>query len=211
MKIIIGCEYSGTVRDEFLKRGHEVISCDILPTEKPGPHFQGDIFELLQSSWGLDLDLFIAHPPCTRLCNSGVLRLYKGGKKANGIDPVKWREMEEGAAFFKALYNWPSKGFVGENPVPHSYAVERIGAKYSQTIQPYEFGEDASKKTCLWLKNVPLLKKTSRYPGRIVNGREVWSNQTDSGQNNLGPSDDRAKLRAKTYDGIARAMAEQWG
>lgn len=212
MRVAVLCEYSGVVRDAFIAAGHDAISCDLLPTERPGPHYRGSVHHFLcDSRYSLGFDLIVAHPPCTRLCNSGVLRLYKNGKKENGIDPAKWAEMEAAAHFFKALLYSNAEMVCIENPVPHGYALERIGKKYTQIIQPYNFGEDASKATCLWLKGLPILKNTGYCEPRIVDGKKRWSNQTDSGQNKLPPSETRAKDRAKTYVGIAKAMAEQWG
>lgn len=207
MRVLIGCECSGTVREAFRARGHDAWSCDLLPAEDGSPfHYQADALEVLRQPF----DLLIAHPPCTRLCNSGVLRLYRGGKKANGIDPEKWREMLAGVVFFNALWRAPIKRKCLENPIMHGHAAQLIVAKRSQIIQPWQFGEDASKATGLHLEGLPLLQPTSKKSGRIVNGRERWSNQTDSGQNRLGPSPTRAAERARTYPGIAAAMAAQW-
>ena len=207
MRVLIGCECSGTVREAFRARGHDAWSCDLLPAEDGSPfHYQADALEVLRQPF----DLLIAHPPCTRLCNSGVLRLYRGGKKANGIDPEKWREMLAGVVFFNALWRAPIKRKCLENPIMHGHAAQLIVAKRSQIIQPWQFGEDASKTTGLHLEGLPLLQPTSKKSGRIVNGRERWSNQTDSGQNRLGPSPTRAAERARTYPGIAAAMAAQW-
>jgi hypothetical protein len=206
-RALIGCEYSGVVREAFRRAGWDAWSCDLLPTEIPGQHYQMDLMKAVGlGTW----DLGIFHPPCTRVCNSGVLRLYIGGKKENGIDPVKWKEMEEGAEFIKTILGFDIPNIGVENPVPHGYAMDIIGQKYSQTIQPYEFGEDASKRTCLWLKGLPLLKGTSYFPPRYVDGKPRWGNQTDGGQNKLPPSATRGKDRAKTYQGIADAMAAQW-
>lgn len=210
MKILVACEYSGVVREAFRKKGHDVWSCDILPTEIPGQHIQDDVVQVINSLWGMTLGMVIGHPPCTRICNSGVLRLYKDGKKENGIDDTMWRDMEAGAAFFKVLLNSKCDRVAIENPVPHGYALDIIGQKYTQIIQPYNFGEDASKATCLWLKGLPKLVNTVYYPPRIVDGKKRWSNQTDSGQNKLAPSATRGKDRAKTYPGIAQAMSDQW-
>lgn len=209
MKILIACEYSGTVRDAFAAKGHDVTSCDLLPTEAPGKHLIMDNdMHLKDTLYKRYWDMVIGHPPCTRLCNSGVLRLYKNGKKINGIDPAKWEDMLQAAIFFNMIYNCPTRKLVIENPVPHHHAQL---PKYTQTIQPYNFGEDASKRTCLWLRGLPKLNGTGYYPPRIVDGKKRWSNQTDSGQNKLAPSETRGKDRAKTYPGIAEAMANQWG
>lgn len=193
MRILIACEYSGIVRDAFIAKGHEAVSCDILPTESPGPHIQGDVLPWLTSDW----DMLIAFPPCTRLAVSGSkwFRKYK-------------IEQREAIRFFLEFVNAPIKRIAVENPVGIMSTLYR---KPDQIIQPYEYGEDASKKTCLWLKNLPLLRPTQFVEPRIVNGKPRWSNQTDSGQNRLTPSPDRAKNRSKTYEGIANAMANQWG
>lgn len=204
MRVLVGCEFSGIVRDAFIARGHDAYSCDLIDTERPGTHLVCDIRDLLEPGlW----DLLIAHPPCTYLCNSGVLRLYRDGKKKNGRDPVRWRCMREGAEFFRNLINAPVPRICIENPIMHGYAREIIGHGPDQSIQPWEYGEDASKATCLWLKNLPLLVPTKILPG----GRKARrANQTPSGQNRLGPSPHRAADRARTYRGIAEAMAEQW-
>lgn len=203
------------MRDAFRARGHDAWSCDLLPSESAegGYHLEGDVRWLLTpeklSEW--EWDLMIAHPPCTYLCNSGVLRLYKGGKKVNGRDEARWIAMEQAALFFLALLNAPIARICVENPVMHGYAQKIISTKYTQRIQPYNFGEDASKGTCLWLKNLPPLSPTQYVKPRLVDGLPRWANQTDSNQNRLGPSPDRGQIRSKTYQGIADAMAEQWG
>jgi hypothetical protein len=193
MKILIACEYSGTVRDAFARKGHDATSCDLLPTMTPGKHYQGSVTDIIGDGW----DMMIAHPPCTYLANSGVSWL-------NRI-PGRWDQMRDGAEFFRLLLNAPIPKIAIENPVMHGYAKEIIGQTYTQTIQPWQFGEDASKRTCLWLKNLPALVPTDV----LVKNR--YANQTPSGQNNLGPSADRWKERSTTYQGIANAMAEQWG
>ncbi len=195
MKVLVACESSGTVRDAFIARGHEAISCDLLPTEQPGPHYQGDVRDVIGSGW----DLMIAHPPCTYLSVSGMHWTMRGLR-----DP---QLTEDALAFVRLLMNAPIDRIAVENPV--SIISTRI-RKPDQIIQPWMFGHDASKKTCLWLKNLPLLTPTQLVEPRIVNGRKRWGNQTDSGQNKLGPSADRWKERSKTYAGIAAAMASQW-
>lgn len=209
LKVLIACECSGVVKRAFLELGHDVYSCDLKPSDDPERHLIGDVRDYIYDYW----DMCIAHPTCTRLCNSGVLRLYNDGKKKNGIDTVKWEEMEEGAAFFKLFTNLKHIPKVGiENPIPHIYAMERIGRKYDQIIQPWQFGDNASKATCLWLKGLPRLVPTQHASGaRLINRKRKWSNQTDSGQNKLPPSEERAALRAVTYRGVAMAMAMQWG
>jgi hypothetical protein len=186
MKILIACECSGRVRDAFIARGHDAWSCDIKPTEIPGPHYQGDVFDIINNGW----DMMIAHPPCTRLCNSGVCWLQKRDL---------WKEMEEGARFFKKLMDVDIARKAIENPIPHRYALEIIGRKYDQIIQPWMFGHGETKATCLWLENLEKLKPTN-----IVEGREQRLHK-------LPPSPERAAIRARTFPGIANAMATQWG
>lgn len=193
MKILIACEYSGTVRDAFTAQGHDVTSCDILPTETPGKHYQGDVFDIINDGW----DMMIAHPPCTYLSNSGVHWLHR--------QEGRWEKMREGAEFFKALWEAPIDKICVENPIMHKYAKEIIGGTHTQTVQPYWFGEDASKRTALWLKNLEPLEPTNMLV------KDKYANQTPSGQNKLGPSPTRWKERSKTYQGIADAMAEAWG
>jgi site-specific DNA-cytosine methylase len=171
------------------------MSCDLLSSEQPGPHHQGDVRELLNQEW----DLLIAHPPCTYLSVSGMHWTTRGLR-----DP---KLTEDALDFVRLFMGAPIDRIAIENPV--SVISSRI-RKPDQIIQPYQFGHDASKKTCLWLKGLPLLKPTQIIEPRIVNGKQRWANQTDSGQNKLPPSKDRWKLRSKTYEGIADAMAMQW-
>jgi hypothetical protein len=196
VKVLIACEYSGTVRDAFRARGHDAMSCDLLPTDVPGPHYQGDVQEILRDGW----DLMIAHPPCTYLSVSGMHWTRRGLR-----DP---QLTEDALAFVRLLMDAPIPRIAVENPVS---IISTTIRRPDQTVQPWMFGHDASKKTCLWLKGLPLLKTTQIMEPRIVNGRERWGNQTDSGQNRLGPSPDRWKIRSATYAGIAAAMAAQWG
>jgi hypothetical protein len=193
MRVLIACEHSGVVRDAFIRRGHDAMSCDLLPTEQPGPHYQGSVVDIIDDGW----DLMVAHPPCTHLAVSGA-RWFK----------KKQTEQEEALRFVRELMDAPIPRIAIENPV--SVISSRI-RKPDQVIQPWQFGHDASKATCLWLKNLPPLTPTEHVRGRMVDGKERWSNQTDSGQNRLGPSPDRWKLRSATFAGIAAAMAEQWG
>jgi len=196
-KILVACEYSGRVRDAFNNAGHDAISVDLLPTESPGPHHQGDIKEFLTQT-NEKFDLMIAHPPCTYLANSGVSWLHR----QEGREAL----MVEGAEFFRFFLEYDEIPHIAvENPVMHKYAVSIIGRKHDATIQPWQFGEDASKRTCLWLKNLPPLQPTD------IIKKERYANQTPGGQNKLGPSPDRWKLRSATYQGIADAMATQWG
>lgn len=186
-KILVACEYSGAVRDAFRRRGHDAMSCDLLPSDVEGPHYAGDMFDLDLASF----DLLVAFPPCTYLCGSGI--------HWNNRVPGRSEKTEAAVAFVERI--------AIENPV--GILSTRI-RKPDQIIQPYEYGHDASKKTCLWLKNLPKLAPGRYIAPRIVNGRQRWGNQTDSGQNKLGPSADRWKIRSETFQGIADAMAETW-
>jgi hypothetical protein len=200
--ILIACEYSGIVRDAFTQKGFKAMSCDILPTETEGEHYQGDILDILHSQ---EWDLVIAHPPCTYLSSSGL--------HWNNKVPGRAEKTEEALKFVELLWNAPTKKMCLENPVGCINTRLAFMPK-PQYIQPYEFGEDASKKTGLWLRGLPKLIPTNKVEGREVfyGGKTYrrWANQTDSGQNKLGPSEARAKDRSKTYSGIANAMAEQW-
>lgn len=198
MKVLVACEFSGTVRDAFIKNGHEAISCDILPTESDGPHYQGDVRDILNDGW----DLMIAHPPCTYLTNAGVCHLHSIPSR-NGVitkihGEVRWKLMEEAAEFFNQLREAPIQKICVENPIPHGYARKIIG-KYNQIIQPWMFGHGEIKRTCLWLKNLSKLEPTN-----IVDGRYPRMHLTS-------PGVERWKIRSKTYEGIAKAMANQWG
>lgn len=189
MKILVACEFSGVVRDAFIARGHDAISCDLLPTESPGPHIQGDVLELLRESW----DLVIAHPPCTRLCNSGVRWLAERNL---------WDEMREGAKFFLHCLNANAPLVAVENPVMHGYARSIIGERPCFTVQPWQFGDDFKKRTCFWTRGgLPALVPTSDLDGSTAVA-EV---------HNESPGPNRAKNRSRSYEGMARAMAEQWG
>lgn len=196
MKVLIACEYSGRVRDAFIARGHDAVSCDLLPTDTPGPHYTGDIRDILADRW----DMMIAHPPCTYLCSSGL--------HWNTRRPGRAQMTEDALEFVRMLINAPIPRIAIENPTG---CISTRIRKPDQMIHPYQYGHDASKKTCLWLKNLPLLRPTEYVEPRIVDGKNRWANQTDSGQNRLTPSPDRWKIRSETYKGIARAMANQWG
>lgn len=192
LKVLVACEYSGRVRDAFIARGHDAMSCDLLPTDAAGPHYQGDVFDVINGGW----DLMIAHPPCTYLSVSGMHWTTRGLR-----DP---QLTEDALAFVQRLMDAPIERIAVENPI--SVISSRI-RKPDQIIQPWWFGHDASKKTCLWLKNLPLLTPTDKLPGDAKTRR---GNQTASGQNKLPPSKDRWKIRSETYQGIADAMAAQW-
>ena len=222
MRVLVACEYSGTVRDAFIARGHDAMSCDLLPSEKPGPHYQGDVYDIIEDGF----DLMIAHPPCTYLASSGL----HWNKRIEG------REEKTHEAMLFVL-NLMGVGFVAHG-IPKIALENPIGCisskfrKPDQVIQPYQYGADASKSTCLWLTGLPPLRPTKFIEPRLIccgmevpnkdkygcpncEGKNVskprWSNQCDSGQNNLGPSADRWKERSRTYQGIADAMAAQWG
>ena len=202
MKVLVACEFSGVVRDAFRAKGHDAWSCDLLPTERHGPHLQCDVLDVLDRGW----DLMIAHPPCTYLSVSGMHWTRRGMR-----DP---KLTEDAVEFVRTLLIAHIPKIAVENPV--GIISTRIRPP-GQIIQPYQFGHDASKKTCLWLKGLPPLKPTKYVPGRAVGvdkrGNTIlrWKNKTDSGQNRLGPSEDRWAKRSVTYQGIADAMAEQWG
>ncbi len=202
MKILIACEYSGRVRDAFIRAGHDAMSCDLLPTDVAGPHYQGDVTDIINDGW----DLMVAHPPCTYLSVSGMHWTTRGLR-----DP---QLTEDALAFVQLLLDAPIERIALENPI--SVISSRI-RKPNQIINPYEFGHDASKKTCLWLKNLPPLISTEMVEPRIVitpSGKPAkrWGNQCDNyGQDKLPPSADRWKIRSATYQGIADAMAAQWG
>ena len=181
MKVLVACEYSGRVRDAFLRRGHDAISCDLLPTELPGPHYQGDVMDIINNGY----DLMIAHPPCTHLAVSGA-RWFKD----------KQVEQAEALEFVRLLLDAPIPRIALENPVSIISSKIRPASQY---IQPWQFGHGETKKTGLWPKNLPLL-----VPTCIVDGREAKVHR-------MPPGPDRWKERSRTYIGIAEAMAEQWG
>jgi hypothetical protein len=185
MRVAVLCEFSGVVRDAFIRHGHDAVSCDLLPTEAPGPHIEGDCRDH-DWSWA---DIVIAHPPCTRLCNSGVRWLGERNL---------WGDMREAALFF----NWcidQGKSCACENPIMHKHAVEIIGRRQDQIIQPWQFGHGETKATGLWLRGLPPLETTNEVPGREARVHRV------------APSLDRWKVRSRTFPGIAEAMAVQWG
>lgn len=195
LSILVACESSGAVRDALTALGHTAMSCDLLPTETPGWHYKGDVREVLDDYW----DLMIAHPPCTYLSSSGMHWTTRGLR-----DP---KLTEDALDFVRLLLDAPIPKIAIENPVGVISTRIRPADQY---VQPYQFGDDASKKTGFWLKGLPILVPTKLIPPRLINGKSRWGNQTDSGQNKLGPSDDRWKERSKTYPGLAAAMALQW-
>lgn len=223
MRVLVACEFSGTVRDAFIKRGHYAMSCDLLPADgRRGPHYQGDVADIIGKDW----DLMIAHPPCTYLCSSGL--------HWNKRVPGRSAKTEKALEFVESLLNSDIPKIALENPIG---CISTRIRKYDQKIQPWQFGHDARKATCLWLKGLDPIHPTkivppknwalfsSPPPGSIIKridgysftfigdtyAKPVWSNQTPSGQNKLGPSDNRWAERSKTYSGIAEAMANQWG
>jgi hypothetical protein len=183
VRVLVACEYSGVVRDAFTARGHEAMSCDLLPTDAPGPHYQGDVRDLLDYPF----DLMIAHPPCTHLSVSGARHFE--AKRMDG-------RQQAAVSFFMSLARAPIPRIAIENPV---CIMSSLWRKPDQTVQPWQFGHGETKATCLWLKGLPLLR-----PTEIVDGREqrIWK---------LPPSEDRWKIRSATFPGLAEAMASQWG
>jgi hypothetical protein len=219
MIVTVLMECSGEVRDRFIAAGHDAISVDLLPTMAPGPHAQMDAFEFMETPRGRATDLAIAHPTCTFLTCSGLHWNKRPG--------YEWRAAETEAALLdiERLWKLPVKKLAFENPkgcIPTRLGHKYPGLKRYQVVQPYNFGHDASKGTCIWSRDengdpLPELEPTVRVPGRWVvdprNGKlvERWANQTDSGQNRLPPSEDRWLLRSLTYPGIAQAMVKAWG
>ena len=195
VKILIVCESSGIVRESFRTLGHDAWSCDLLPADDASPFHIQDDARNVAGNW----DIMGFHPPCTYLSVSGMHWTARGLR-----DP---KLTEDALDFVKWCMSHSCHWYL-ENPV--SIISTRI-RKPDQTIQPFQFGEDASKRTCLWLNKLPRLIPTTRVDGRMVAGVERWGNQTDSGQNRLAPSADRWKDRSKTFPGIAAAMAAQWG
>lgn len=192
MRVLIACEYSGRVRDEFVKLGHDAWSCDILPTETQGNHYEGNVLDIINDGW----DLMIGHPPCTYLSNAGARFLYPKGQ----LNQERLAKGFEAKQFFMALYNANIPKIAIENPVPSTvYGLP----KYTQSIQPYEYGHPFQKRTCLWLKGLPKL-----VPTKIVVERQ--STKVAGNWFNKGGKD-RQKERARTFEGIAKAMATQWG
>lgn len=190
MRVLVACEFSGVVRSAFARLGHDAWSCDLEPAEDGGPHIRGDVRTVLGDGW----DLMVAHPPCTYLAVSGA-RWWPGRRV----------EQAEALSFVRELLGCGVPRICLENPVG---LISTAIRKPDQIIQPWQFGHPESKKTCLWLKRLPLLRPTGVLE-RPASGR--WANQTPSGQNRLGPGPRRAQERARTYAGVAAAMAEQWG
>lgn len=194
MRVLVACEYSGRVRDAFTRMGHDATSCDILPSDMPGKHYQGDVFDILHDDW----DLMVAHPPCTYLSNSGVTWLHRQADRM--------AKMIEGAKFFKALLDAPIPLKAIENPIMHKYAVEVIGRRQDQVIQPYMFGHLEQKATCLWLEGLPLLVPTTDLKAETL----ALPDSERQRIHYMPPGKDRQKMRSLTFQGIADAMAKQW-
>lgn len=195
LRVLIACEFSGIVRDAFTKLGHDATSCDLLPSETPGKHYQGDVMDIINDGW----DLMIAHPPCTYLCNSGV-RWLKG-------NPQRFKMMLEAAQFFITLLSWHEyiPKVCLENPIPHKHA--KLPA-YDQIIQPYQFGHGEKKATCLWLKGLPKLQSFECVD--LFNDTVTHVSGREQKVHRMPPGKDRWKDRSRTYSGIAEAMANQW-
>lgn len=192
MRVLVACEYSGVVRDAFIRAGHDAYSCDLLPTDVPGPHFEGDVLPLLGLGW----DLMIAHPPCTYMARSGMrwLKDQPPLKSGKPVGAQRRALLEEAQEFFMALLNAPIPRVCVENP--ESFLIPVPATQY---IQPWQFGHPEVKKTGLWLRNLPPL-----VPTEIVEGREARVHK-------MAPGPDRWKERSRTYEGVAEAMASQWG
>jgi hypothetical protein len=202
MKVLIACEYSGIVRDAFIARGHYALSCDLEQTERPGPHYQGNVFDIVDDGW----DMMIAHPPCTRLTNSGIrwLHVPPRGKSLEQI----WKELEEGAKFYRNLRDVNISRKAIENPIMHKYARALINPGPRQVVQPWWFGDEAFKATGFELVGLPPLEETNRLEPPLPGTDE---HKTWSKCHRESPGPERWKNRSRTYPGIAEAMAAQWG
>jgi len=186
MKVLIACECSGVVRDAMIRRGHDAMSCDLKPTEQPGPHYQGDVRDVLGDSW----DLIVAHPECTYMANSGVQWLDR--------DITRWKQMWDACEFFRLFLHHSCPRVAIENPIMHKYAKRWIGKTHDQVIQPWQYGHGETKATCLWIKGLPRLTPTNIVSGRVARvHREP-------------PGPQRKANRSRTYTGIAEAMAKQF-
>ncbi len=202
MKVLVACEYSGIVREAFKAKGHDAWSCDLLPTEIPGQHIQGDVLEILRDDW----DLIIAHPPCTYLSNAGAARLYP---KKGVLNQERYKKGLEAKWFFMEFYDNLCSKIAIENPV-HTKVFGL--PKYNQIIQPYEHGHPYSKKTCLWLKGLPEIKPTEIVTENIISWVSGGSkNDKGNPRKQSGTKFRDSKTRSRTFQGIADAMAEQWG
>jgi len=210
MKVLVACEFSGVVRESFAALGYNAWSCDVLPTEDRfnAKHLQCDVLTILDQGW----DLIIAHPPCTYLTNAGVRHLHESvtsprGNRAKVFGTERMEAMKDAARFFLALWNAPTQHICIENPIPHSYAREIIG-DYTQLIQPWQFGHGETKATCFWLKNLPPLMPTHRRDDLFC---APEPSERVARVHLMAPGPNRWKERSRTFTGIAKAMAEQWG
>ncbi len=213
--ILVACEFSGTVRNEFAKLGHYALSCDLLDTESDFvnancAHYTGDIKDILDDK-NVIWDLMIAHPPCTFLTNAGVRHLHEDVTSKNGVrakihGKARWNEMLKACEFFNLLQKCNIPRICIENPIPHGYARERIG-KYTQIIQPWMFGHPETKATCLWLKNLPRLMPTNNVKAHMLTLPKNEQHKI----HHMAPSKDRWKKRSLTYPGVAQAFASHWG
>jgi len=191
-KILVAFEKSGRVRDSFIQQGHRAISCDLLPSDRPGPHYQGNVWDIIDAE---EWDMLIGFPVCTFMCNSGVQHLFRSHKRQ--------RLMRKSVIEFNRLMDLPIEQICLENPIPHPYG---LGSTYDQIIQPYQFGHMQQKSTCLWLRNLQLLKPTKNVYDKMMKlpvkeRQKIWY---------ASPGENRAEIRSRTFWGIARAMAKQW-
>lgn len=207
MRVLIACEYSGTVRDAFIRAGHDALSCDLLPSESDfGPHYQGDVFDVLDDGW----DLMVAHPPCTYMASAGNRWLYDkrdAGLNGEPMGPARWEALIEAAVFFRRLWEAPIPRVAIENPKMNRHAISIIGRGPDQTVQPYHFGEPQMKGASLWLRGLPPLIGTEDVKAAMM----ALPYKQRAVVHSTGPSDDRAKIRSLFFPGIADAMAAQWG
>lgn len=195
LRVLVACEYSGTVRDAFIRAGHDALSCDLEPTQVPGPHHHGDVMDIIDWGW----DLAIMHPPCTYLTNAGVRWL--------STEQGRWKELIDGAVFFREMLNAPIPHIAVENPIMHKYAAKIIGARQTQVVQPWEFGHPETKGVGLWLKNPPPLAGTNNVREHML----TLPMKERSRVHYASPGADRWKVRSLFFEGIANAMADQWG
>jgi len=201
MRILVACESSGVVREAFRSFGHDAWSADVLPADDGSPHhIQGDATKILGDGW----DMLIAHPPCTYLTNAGVRWLYNADGTRN---EERWEAMREGAKLFLAFWNAPVERVCVENPVMHRYGKEIIRASFAQSVQPYDFGHKEVQRTCFWLRGLPRLEPTTNLKQETMS--LPYKDRAKVHLTSPGPN--RWKIRSKTYRGIARAMAQQWG
>lgn len=204
MTWLIACERNGRIRDAFLRRGIDAISCDIKPTTAPGPHIEGDVLPLLAYRWSG----VIAHPECKFLTNAGVKHLYVDGRKENGRDERRWEAMREAVEFYRACMNANAPKVAVENPVMHGHAAALLGHPARHHVQPWWFGDPMFKATGWWLKGLPRLRETNRLtppaPGTEEHKRWSWVHRCP-------PSADRSAIRSVTPPGMAEAIADQWG